>query len=374
MLAVSAAVAEADALGHTLGTIAGTAAQLAHAEAAAIILRESESTTGLTVVASHGLSAKYAEYLNETRPLEMGKGPSGLAAARAQPVCVEDVLNDPLFAPWRDLALQEHYGSMVSVPLRPREDQVIGVLNAYRGEAGPWTPRDLNLLSFLADHAAIAIRTARLLDSTRRQVDGLSLMVRSLRAQTHEHSNRLHAIYGLLVLGEVEQARRLIATVESAYHSLYGRVTARIESATIAGFLVAESAIARASGVELTVDGRSRLVELPPRLDEVDAVTVLGNLVHNAVEAVSGSPKSRRRVAVKIHQTASETVFRVRDWGPGVPAEHLERMFDDDFTTKPGHAGIGLAVVRSVVARARGRLQVDGPAGGGLAVSAVFPA
>jgi signal transduction histidine kinase len=374
MLAVSAAVAEADALENTLATIASTGARLVQAKAAAIILRETESANGLTVAASHGLSPQYAGYLNETRPLEVGKGPSGLAAAQGQPVWVEDALEDPVFAPWRDLAIREHYRSMVSVPLRLHEDLVIGVLNAYRDQAGPWTARDVNLLSLLADHAAIAIRTARLLDSTRRQVDGLSLMVRSLRAQAHEHSNRLHAIYGLLALGEVAQARRMIASVEGGYHSIYGRVTARIDNPTIAGFLVAESAIARESGIEVTVDGRSRLVELPPSLDDLDAVTVLGNLLHNAVETVSGLPRARRRVAVRIRQTPAEIVFRVRDWGPGISDENLEKIFDGDFTTKPGHAGIGLALVRSIVHRARGRIDVERPSGGGLAMSAVFPA
>jgi len=83
---------------------------------------------------------------------------------------------------------------------------VMCVLNAYRAEPSTWTQREIDLLQLLADHAAIAIRTAHLLDDSRRQINGLSLMVRSLRAQTHEHSNRLHAIYGLLLIGETLDA------------------------------------------------------------------------------------------------------------------------------------------------------------------------
>jgi signal transduction histidine kinase len=77
---------------------------------------------------------------------------------------------------------------------------------------------------------------------------------------------------------------------------------------------------------------------------------------------------------VRIRQTPAEIVFRVRDWGPGISDENLEKIFDGDFTTKPGHAGIGLALVRSIVHRARGRIDVERPSGGGLAMSAVFPA
>ena len=51
------------------------------------------------------------------RPLEVGHGPSGMAAATRRPVPVSDVFKDPIFEPWRDLAARERYRAMVSVPL-----------------------------------------------------------------------------------------------------------------------------------------------------------------------------------------------------------------------------------------------------------------
>jgi signal transduction histidine kinase len=372
--AVSAAVAQGVALGDTLDRIAETAASLVSAQAAAIVLREAESATGLAVAGSYGLGQEYAEQLNRTRPLEMGRGPSGMAAETGQPVCIEDVLVDDLFAPWRALAIQQHYRAVMCVPLRLEGDRVIGVLNTYRARPGKWAARKVNLASLLADHAAIAIRTADLLDRARRQVDGLSLMVRSLRAQAHEHANRLHAIYGMLALGEVEEARRLIAAVELGYHNVYGNVTARVQNPTIAGLLVAESAIARESGIEVVLDRRSRLRELPARLTDLDAVTILGNLLHNAVEAVSSMPHNRRRVSVALLQNPSETVLRVRDWGPGIPPEDLPRVRERDFSTKPGHAGVGLHLVRNVANRTGGELKIECKRPSGLAVSVTFRA
>jgi two-component system, CitB family, sensor kinase len=258
----------------------------------------------------------------------------------------------------------------VSVPLR--RGTTIGVLNAYRSEPCEWTQREVDVLSLLAAHAAIAIQTAHLLDDSRRQVNGLSLMVRSLRAQTHEHSNRLHAIYGMLALGETVEARRLVASVEEGYHSLYGNVTARIENATLAGFLVAEAAIARESGIDLFLDRRSRLQDLPHQLSDLDAITVVGNLVHNAVEAVAAMPRRRRRVSVRIIEQPGKTSFRVRDWGPGVAPEDVEEMFKRDCSTKPGHSGIGLTLVGNVARRCRGAIDVEHPRGGGLSVTVAF--
>jgi signal transduction histidine kinase len=370
IMSISAAVAEGDELAETLGQIARAAAQLVSAQAAAVVLREAVSENGLAVAGSFGLSPEYVEYLNRRRPLEVGKGPSGLAIERGAPVAVSDVLETPMFAPWRDLAIREHYRSLVSVPLR--RGTTIGVLNAYRAEPGEWTQRDVDVLSLLAAHAAIAIKTAHLLDDSRRQINGLSLMVRSLRAQTHEHSNRLHAIYGMLALGETTEARRLVASVEEGYHSLYGNVTGRIENATLAGFLVAEAAIARESDIDLHLDRRSRLRDLPHQLSDLDAITVVGNLVHNAVEAVAAMPRRRRRVSISIAERPGKTSFRVRDWGPGVPPEDVAAMFRRNQSTKPGHSGIGLTLVSSVARRCRGAIDVDHPRGGGLSVTVTF--
>jgi sensor histidine kinase regulating citrate/malate metabolism len=177
----------------------------------------------------------------------------------------------------------------------------------------------------------------------------------------------------LLTLGLPNEATNLIAEVEGSYHSMYGSVTQRIQNSTLAGFLVAESAIARESSIDFKLDTRSRIRELPAAVSDLDAITVIGNLVHNAVEAVSGMPRSRRRIAVGLFETASETVFRVRDWGPGVPKEDLERVLEAEFTTKPGHNGIGLALIKNIANRAGGEITLSLPPSKGLSVTVRFP-
>src|SRR5207244_5698548 len=62
-------------------------------------------------------------------------------------------------------AVEEKVRAMVSVPLRRKGSFVMGGLNAYREEPGLWTAQEVDLLSLLCDHAAIAIRTAHLLRS-----------------------------------------------------------------------------------------------------------------------------------------------------------------------------------------------------------------
>jgi signal transduction histidine kinase len=372
--AVSRAVAESKALDDTLAAIARAAAELAGAAAAAIILRRHEAATGLSVIGSYGLSEEYARELNRIRPIEVGQGPSGLAVTTRAPVPVSDVLTDPLFGPWRNLAVREHYRAMVSVPLQLGSGRrVIGVLNAYRDTPGPWSDEEIDVLVTLGDHAAIAIQTAQLLDESRRQVRGLSLVVRSLRTQGHEHSNLVHAIYGLLSIGEVDEALALISSVDERYKKAYATVAESIDNPIVSGFLIAETVIAGNSGIELGVTRGSRLRGLPPEVTELDAITILGNLLENAIEAVSQMPRRRRRVSVRISDRAGALWIRVRDWGPGIPPDRAPRVFQSGFSTKGDHVGLGLGLVQSIVTRAGGKITVEQPGGDGVAIAVRIP-
>jgi GAF domain-containing protein len=372
--AVSRAVAESNAIEDTLDAIARAAASLARASAAAIILRRHESASGLAVAGSYGLGEEYARELNRVRPIEVGKGPSGLAVETRAPVAVTDVLTDPIFGPWRNLAVRQHYRAMVSVPLQLGSGRrVIGVLNAYRDTPGEWSDDEVDLLLTLGDHAAIAIQTAQLLEESRRQVRGLSLVVRSLRVQGHEHSNLVHAIYGLLSIGEVGEALALISSADDRYQTAYATVAESIDNPVVSGFLIAETVIAGNGGVEIAVNRRSRLYALPPALTDLDAITILGNLLENATEAVAPMPRQRRRVSVHIFDGGGQLLIRVRDWGPGIPADRVANIFRSGFSTKSDHVGLGLGLVQTIVSRAGGRIELEHPPGDGIAIAVRIP-
>jgi signal transduction histidine kinase len=103
-------------------------------------------------------------------------------------------------------------------------------------------------------------------------------------------------------------------------------------------------------------------------------VTLLGNLVHNAVEAVAVMPSSRRKVTIRLSQKDGVSTFSVRDWGGGIDPAAEARIFDAYHTTKAGHSGIGLSLVRSVASRANGRILIDRPVGGGVRITVEVPA
>jgi two-component system CitB family sensor kinase len=263
---------------------------------------------------------------------------------------------------------------MVSVPLQLGSGRrVIGVLNAYRDTPGEWSDEEVDLLLTLGDHAAIAIQTAQLLDESRRQVRGLSLLVRSLRVQGHEHSNLVHAIYGLLSIGEVDEAVALISSADDRYQTAYATVAESIHNPVVSGFLIAETVIAGNGGVEISVNRGSRLDALPPTLTDLEAITILGNLLQNATEAVGQMPTRRRRVSVRLSDRGGELLIRVRDWGPGIPADRVASIFRSGYSTKGDHVGLGLGLVQTIVSRAGGRIDVEHPSGGGVAIAVRIP-
>lgn len=377
IMAVSRAVSDGRALSDTLRQISETAAKLVNATAAAIILRRAETSAGLSVVASAGMTDRFADWLNHRTPIELGYGPTGLAAKERRPIPVEDVFTDPIFEPWRRLAVEEGFLALICVPLMVGTNRrVIGVLNVYRDFKGAWNHEEIGLLSTLADHAANAIRTAQLLDESRSQVRGLQLVVRSLRTQSHEHSNLVHALYGLLTLGEVEEARELISSADARYAAADLAVSETIANTVIAGFLHTEVVFAGNSNIQLKIDPASKIHDLPASLSELDAITILGNLIENASEAITASGAteiSDRQIGLLIADRGEELLIRVRDSGPGISAPDMAAIFTPGFTTKTEHVGIGLAMVKSIISRVGADIEVQNCDGGGAAVTVRVP-
>jgi PAS domain S-box-containing protein len=186
----------------------------------------------------------------------------------------------------------------------------------------------------------------------------------TLRAQTHEFANQLHTISGLVQLGEYDSVRDLIGALTRRRAEINDAVTQAISDPAVAALLIAKTTLAAESGVSLEIDPTSRLRALEPAL-ATDVITLLGNLLDNAVDVSVGSLTAR--VTVRVDDGDGLTIS-VADSGPGVPEHLRESIFARGVTSKPqvpGGRGIGLALVRLVTAQHGGTVDVsDGPSGG----------
>lgn len=182
----------------------------------------------------------------------------------------------------------------------------------------------------------------------------------ALRAQTHEHGNRMHTAISLLELGRTSEAIEILAETSRQSQSLVDQVTARRDGdPTVGALLLGKAAQSRERGVEWS----AQIDPVAPRsvLSPVDAVSVIGNLIDNALDAAAAG-EAPRWVRVEFARAGDDLRITVSDSGAGVPAALRERVFEHGFSTKPAGAdgrGVGLALVRAIVTDAGGTVAVS---------------
>ncbi|MGY4541612.1 two-component system CitB family sensor kinase [Arthrobacter sp. UYNi723] len=210
--------------------------------------------------------------------------------------------------------------------------------------------RDIGSVTTLRDRTELSA-LERELGATRTATD-------TLRAQAHEFANQLHVISGLIQIGEYDSVVQFVNGATLDRTRLNDEVTSRIEDPALAALLIAKSSLATERGVTLQLDPESGLKRVDDELSR-DLTTVVGNLVDNAFDAVTGLPEAVVRVLVE--DTADGVTVTVSDSGPGVAGDPGE-IFQQGFTTKDpgpgGSRGFGLALSRVVCRRSGGDLTV----------------
>ncbi|MFI5550653.1 ATP-binding protein [Streptomyces sp. NPDC051738] len=222
----------------------------------------------------------------------------------------------------------------------------------------------------------VTLRDVTELQSLMGELDSERGFTQALRSQAHEAANRLHTVVSLIELERAEEAVEFATAELELAQALTDQVVAAVSEPVLAALLLGKTAQANERGVELVVSDDSRLDDslLPDTLPARDLVTILGNLIDNAVDAAQGSVGAR--VTVTAYAEDGELVLRVSDTGAGVDPAHAEAVFQRGFSTKPagpGGRGLGLALVRQAVSRHQGVLSVTEADGGGAVFEVRLP-
>lgn len=214
-------------------------------------------------------------------------------------------------------------------------------------------------------HGAVAtLRDRTEMSGLLRELDGVRSLSDALRAQQHEFSNRLHAVTGLLELGQVDEAIGYLTELRGGGAEFAQSLRARIGSPLIIGLLLGKAAEASERGLTLEISDDTWLGESPQKPQAL--TTILGNLIDNALDALSDAIGSGR-VVVTVVEDEGAISLRVADNGPGIPPGAGEAIFQDGYTTKSDSGllrrGLGLALVHRLVLRLNGTITVtEGPA------------
>lgn len=191
-------------------------------------------------------------------------------------------------------------------------------------------------------------------DSYRESMANLENLNLKLRAQRHDYMNHLQVIYGLLELGEYEDAREYMAPV---FKDII-KVTRALKTSqpAVNALLQAKMESAEKKGIDMFVEVGTPLKEIP--LEPWELCKVLSNLIDNGITALE-EKEGEKQLVVEIRQESENYCFRIRNNGPVIPKEQQALIFKQGFSTKKeeGH-GTGLAIVSGIVKDAKGSINL----------------
>lgn len=159
---------------------------------------------------------------------------------------------------------------------------------------------------------------------------------------------------------EVARISSLARALERLAGAGWGERPERLSLAEeVAGVL---DGMARARGVAVEMEAPSEPVVVHGHREPLAAL--VRELVDNAVESAPAGADARVRLSFGATADGRRVRMSVSDTGVGIPQEALHRVTDPFFSTKPGHAGLGLALARAVAAGHGGGLTVESPGPG----------
>ncbi|GAA1262320.1 sensor histidine kinase [Arthrobacter pascens] len=202
------------------------------------------------------------------------------------------------------------------------------------------------------------IRDRTEIESLGSELQTMRTLSDALRAQTHEHANRLHTMVSLLELGRTGEALDFATKDLELSQQMTDDIMGSVQEPVLSALIMGKAAEAHERGVELAV-GASRTTGATG-LAVQDLVTILGNLLDNAIDAASDAP-APRRVELTVESDADGLEITVEDSGKGIAPDAIDDIFRYGFSTKeagPFGRGLGLALVKQAVQRLAGTMTI----------------
>jgi two-component system CitB family sensor kinase len=221
--------------------------------------------------------------------------------------------------------------------------------------------------------------------SSFRNKDELDIMARKftqikkysemLRVQTHEYSNKLYTISGLIQIGAYQEAVDLIGSETSGYQELISSLMDIVADPILAGTLLGKYNKAKELKVNFHIDPDSSMIDVPDTIKCEKLVTILGNILDNSFEAVLERDEKKRMVTISMTDLGNDLIFEFGDSGNGIPEKDRDTIFKKGFTTKKktqGH-GMGLFLVEKALTSLHGNINISSSELGGAAFTVIIP-
>ncbi|WP_429466620.1 DcuS/MalK family sensor histidine kinase [Neobacillus sp. B4I6] len=203
------------------------------------------------------------------------------------------------------------------------------------------------------------------------QLTGVKLYAEALRTQSHEFMNKLHVISGLIHMKDYQMVSSYITKIVDHQQTEVEFVVSRFKDPVLAGFILGKLSFARENGCELIIDGEGSLPE--PEQQEIthEVVTILGNLIDNALDAVADRP--HKKVTLRFDFYDEVLALEVHDTGQGIDEDVRHHLFIKGYSTKGENRGIGLSLVQRSLEKLNGQIEIHSQKGKGTTFIVTFP-
>ena len=224
-----------------------------------------------------------------------------------------------------------------------------------------------------ASGAVASFRPKDELDRVVRELSHMQEYSELLRVQTHEYSNKLHTIAGLIQIGAHQEALELVMKETSGYQEIVKTLVRAVPDPIVAGIILGKFNRARELNVDFSLNPESSFSDLPRHIDRTHLITVIGNLLDNAFEAARESGKDSR-VQLFLTDLGIDLIIEVEDSGRGVSQEIADDLFRKGVTTRRGPGrGIGLFLAHRAVKALGGDITFSTGALGGALFMVIIP-
>jgi len=232
----------------------------------------------------------------------------------------------------------------------------------------------MNIYSLIENeeqYGAVAIfRRKTELENVTKELMNIKQYANGLRAQTHEFTNKLHTISGLLQLNHVEEALTLIQENFNQQLQIPGERAKFIDDPSIQALIVAKQYQAKEKGIQFSLQEESQLNGTVSSVYQDVLLKVVGNLLDNAFQAVMHSPE----VSLFMTDMGEDIIIEVDDNGSGISAGQEETIFQEGYTTKTSNDnGKGLSIVQKAVHLLQGRIFIEPSELGGARFVVIIP-
>lgn len=196
--------------------------------------------------------------------------------------------------------------------------------------------------------------------------EGTKFLVDSMRANNHDFTNKLHVILGLIQIGQYEKAVSYIENISIIQRETISTVMNSIENPSLAALVVGKIARASECNVRFTIKEGTSYKNDDITVPSEALVTITGNLIDNALDAMNmDSSNTDKELQFGAYTKDGELLIIVKDTGPGIPKENLEKIFENGFSTKGTGRGIGLYHTKQLIESLGGKITVESQTGRG---------